>query len=280
MTKKITQKRLREISATTQARLDKYFFAQGRSWERHRINPSLIDLESRLINSTLDMERAVLLSILFKPHLTGTIQDFFTGRSSDFTHLAQILIEKDERISEDCKQDKYTEITFEDLKVLQDAELIVKRINAAYHLMYGLNAYGSSSYTNGLRAQRYERADNTNDTNVKYIAVQAEISQNLAKAAKPAQDILSTRIRRHGGKMKFSYVENLEYSLKGTSLGEEEVQALFNAIVDQVENSLNDFANEIVNLPELLTLKADLKSLHLQEHDFSDESIEDYLELE
>jgi hypothetical protein len=286
MPRKATLKKLREFADNTTSQLDGYFMEMRNRYSPHQVNNSSLGMSQRVIDAGSDMDKAVSINNLLERSLMNDLGNFLTGRAADLPNVVSSAISKFPELQNIQDEGRWVEIEQSEVELLAQAQGIVKKLHPDASLAWTTTRDSYRARYNsidGIHAGKNERPGWSPSSglqeNPKYQASQLELTRIYTESLKPAQRVLSTRVRRHGGKIRFWYVDNMVERTRNLGLDEDAAKELFDAVVQQVEDSLNQFANLLVNRPELMSLSAELKDLKLQAEDFDEEADEDYLEL-
>jgi len=244
-----------------------------------------------MLNLGIDLEKAVnLFSEIGLSKVDYNLDRFLTKNGNDLEELSQVFFQnrEDYQLTIDQEAGRYSTLTDLDIRIITQATRIVtSKIHSETRLAFQNNPKNYTpkwTDTSTLEEGRIERLDFDQDEVIanspRIQAAKIELNNLFQEALKPAREILSTRYRAHGGKKNFTCLEEALDNLKAEKGTEEEAKAIFRHFIDQVENSFNAFARLLVFPPELLALKAELKTLVLQDHDFNDGSVEEYLQLD
>lgn len=285
--KKVTLKQLKEFADITTQELNTYFSINTTAWSVFTVNIAYLEIEKRArdLGATAEQLTNVITFITNRDVVNG-MGFHLTGRASNFTTFSRELLLTIPEVKEHVDNARYVELTTDDILILVQARNVVRKLHPEANLgwatpgVYSRHYKDTMSLAAGLSDKPGWNITNQFQEDKVLLASASEISLALSDSLLPAQGIFRTRYRKHGGKMRFSIVENLIGELKGTDTTPEDAQALFNQLVTTVEDSINSFVRIVMDPPRPQALTVELKELRYQEVEGNDDSTPDYLEVE
>jgi hypothetical protein len=284
--KKVTLKQLKEFADDATQELNTYFSIHSSSWHVFDMTSAGIDLRGRATALGATADQIIQLQKVEKA-LASKLTYYVAGRGYQFDAAAELIAKEIPEVQEILDENRYVTLTPEDISVLNQATEVIRKLDPTACLGYSNQPSGYMRnwvHTDRLRAGQLEKESYSQKdlfiNNSVLNATVTEIDNQFKSSLAGARDIFSTRVRRHGGKMRFTHVDQLVQDLKGSSTTPEDAQAAFKAIPAQVEDSLNNFTRLLLNPPKPLALTVNLKELRYQEVTDSEESTPDYLEVE